>query len=566
VNNKTAVANFWSRIYSIDWKLLIFLLLFLDVKIWVKFAAIILIFILRFDFKFGFRLKDTRLPLFYLLVIAIAIFNWLIGGNISNFNYDLVLLSGILFWGLCILAIHQVKLSVEKNDVETIHRTILVFFILNAIVSLGVYAGIILETGHINPYRYQGNYQKYFIGTGDYIKGITLDTSTTNAVLNAFGIIYYLLRKKYVMLLLCMIVLLLTGSNVTNLLLVLVLLYLFIFNTNKDQKSMIIVCLATLTIFLTKVSPQNNKYLKNLYNRLSRDIPKEKPVYLETGSITDVPDSLLDAEGRRKKVAQLYLDSMQAAAKTQNVSSKPTTSVVNPRIPPAKENVVRLIGKPNLIEKPVIPQDSIHTPTFQHKNDTTVTEKNLLKFIDSQRLEVKIAANKKLNLHIPGKVFALKQTLQYFKEHPLRSLTGTGMGNFSSKLAFRVTGMKVAGGYPEKYVYINEDFKENHLDLYLFYFTNTDDLHSVANSPNSTYDQLLGEYGLAGLLAFAFFYVLYFWKRIKKASYAMPLLIFMVGAFFIEYWFEQLSVVVFFELLMMLNIKETTVNNNHATS
>jgi hypothetical protein len=557
VNNKTAVANLWSRIYSIDWKLLIFLLLFLDVKIWMKIAAIVLIYILRFDFKFGFRLKAARLPLFYILVIVIAIFNWLISGNIGNLNYDLVLLSGILFWVLCILAIHQLKLSVEKNDVETIHRTILVFFLLNAVVSLAVYAGIILETGHINPYRYQGNYQKYFIGTGDYIKGITLDTSTTNAVLNAFGIIYYLVRKKYVMVLLCMVVLLMTGSNVTNLLLVLTLIYMFIFGTTKDQKSMVIVCLLMLVIFLAKISPQNNKYIKTLFTRLSKDIPKEKPVYLNTTSITELPDSILSADDKKKKVAQLYLDSVQSIATPQNVSTKPK-GPVNPNIPPVREHIVKLI------EKPVIPKDSIHTPTFQHRNDTTVIEKNMLKFIDSQRLEVPIAANRKQSIHIPGKLVALKQTLEYFDRHPWLSLTGTGIGNFSSKLAFRVTGMKVAGSYPEKYVYINEDFKVNHLDLYLFYFTSGADLHSIANSPNSAYDQLWGEYGLAGLLAFAFFYALYFKRKIKKGSYALPLLIFMLGIFFIEYWFEQLSVVVFFELLILLNIKETSIIDNYA--
>ncbi len=559
MNNKTAVAGLWNRLYSIDWKLLIFLLLFLDVKLWVKVAAIVLSFVLRPDLKFGFRLKDSRLPLFYLLVIAITVFNWLISGQLFNLNYGLVVLSGILFWGLCVLAIHQVKLSVEKNDPETIHRTIFVFFVLNAIVSLAVYSGIIIETEHINPYRYQGNFQKYFIGTGDYIKGITLDTSTTNAVLNALGIIYYLLRRKFAMALLCMVILLLTGSNVTNLLLCIVLIYLFIFGTNKDQKSIIIVCFIMLITFLVKVSPQNNKYIKTLYQRLSKDIPKEKPVYLNTKSITDLPDSVLDAEDKRKKIAQLYLDSLQNVITLQKLLTK-RMEPVNPSIPPPKEHII------NLVEKPVIPKDSIHTPTFQHKNDTTVTERNLFKFIDSQRLEVPIADSRKQNLHIPGKLVAIRQTLQYFGEHPMRLLTGTGIGNFSSKLAFRVTGMKVAGGYPEKYVYINEGFKVNHLDLYLFYFTSSDDLHSIANSPNSTYDQLLSEYGLAGLLAFAFFYALYFKKRIKNGSYALPLLIFMLGAFFIEYWFEQLSVVIIFELLILLNIKETTVLDKHATN
>ena len=558
MSNKTGAANLWSRIYSIDWKLLIFLVLFLDVKLWVKIAAIVLAYILRFDLTFGFRLKDSRLPLFYLMVTGIAIFNWLFSNNLANVNYDLVLLAGILFWVLCILAIHQVKLAVEKNDVETIHRTILVFFMLNALVSLMVYAGIILETGHINPYRYQGNYQKYFIGTGDYIKGITMDTSTTNAVINALGVIYYLMRKKYMLVVLCMVVLLLTGSNVTNLLLIIILLYLFVFGTNKDQKSIIVICLMMLVLFLTKISPQNNKYIKNLYNRLSGDIPKEKPVYLNTRSISDMPDSILDAESKKRKIAQLYLDSVQAVVNTQSILTKPKENFINPNTPPLHEHITILI------EKPVIPKDSIHTPKFQHRNDTTFIEKNLLKFIDSQRLEVPIAATKKQNLHIPGKLLALQQTAKYFDQHPLRIITGTGIGNFSSKLAFRVTGMKIAGGYPAKYAYINEDFKVNHLDLYLFYFTSPDDLHSIANSPNSTYDQLLGEYGLAGLMVFIFFYALYFKKKIKYRSYAFPLLIFMLGTFFIEYWFEQLSVVVLFELLILLDIKETTGIKVHA--
>ena len=168
--------------YSVDWTLLAFLLLFLNVKLVVKIAALVLVFILRPNFKLGFAIRNSRLPLFYLLVIVIAVFNWLFSGQIGNFNYDVVLATGILFWVLCILAIHQIKLSVEKNDPAIIHRTIVVFFIINALISLFVYTGIVLETGVINAYRYQGNFQKYFIGTGDYIKGITFDTSTTNAV------------------------------------------------------------------------------------------------------------------------------------------------------------------------------------------------------------------------------------------------------------------------------------------------------------------------------------------------------------------------------------------------
>ena len=139
---------------------------------------------------------------------------------------------------------HQVKLSVEQNSTAVIHQTLLVFFVMNAVVSIVFYLIIVFKSGTINPYLYQGEYQKYFIGTGDYIKGISFDTSTTNSVLNAFGVIYFLSRKNGFMMLLCMIILLLTGSNITNLLLCATLIFVFFFQSDKEQKSLILICFA----------------------------------------------------------------------------------------------------------------------------------------------------------------------------------------------------------------------------------------------------------------------------------------------------------------------------------
>ena len=187
----------------------------------------------------------------------------------------------------------------------------------------------------------------------------------------------------------------------------------------------------------------------------------------------------------------------------------------------------------------------------------------MLKFIERERLAVPIVASKDLRLHIPGKLIAMKQTIGYFKKHPLQTLTGTGMGNFSSKLAFRATAMNIAGGYPEKYSYISNAFKFNHLDLFLFYFTNKDDYHSIANSPNSVYDQLAAEYGLTGLLCFAFLYVWFFSRRLNRLSYGFPVLFLVLGILLTDYYFEQLSVLIFFELLLFLDIKETGIKKDH---
>ncbi len=225
-------------IKAIDWKLLVFLLLFLDVKLVVKVLAIVFIYALRFKLKFGFRSNYSRLPLFYPLIISIGIINYFISAGFYHLNYTITFITGVFFWILAILAIHQVKLSVETREPAVVHNTLEIFFIINAICSILALLIIIIKTGAINPYLYQGEYQKYFIGTGDYIKGVSFDTSTTNAIINSFGLIYFLSRKKPLMVLLCMTIVLLTGSNMENILLSAALVFIFLFQSDRLQKSL----------------------------------------------------------------------------------------------------------------------------------------------------------------------------------------------------------------------------------------------------------------------------------------------------------------------------------------
>jgi len=130
------------------------------------------------------------------------------------------------------------------------------------------------------------------------------------------------------------------------------------------------------------------------------------------------------------------------------------------------------------------------------------------------------------------------------------------MGNFSSKLAFRATGLKVAGGYPPSFIYISPFFLENHLAVYLHFFTKNIQYHSIANNPSSAYDQAISEYGLLGICALIFFYFYFFVKHIKRLTYGLPLIILVLQCLLMDYWFEQLSVVVFFEYMLFMDIKE----------
>jgi len=313
---------------------------------------------------------------------------------------------------------------------------------------------------------------------------------------------------------------------------------MFIFKTDRDQKSLVFVCLLLLVIFLAKVSPQNNSYVSNYLGSIFN--PKEKkPAVENILPIRLRPDSTLSPQERNEKIATLYLDSLYRLRNKEEIK-------IN----------VQNVHSASFIEKTEIPTADINSAPYQHKSIITPVEDNMKQFIQLHSNELTLSTNENYHPKLPGKVIAYKQTFDFFKQHPLKIITGSGTGNFSSKLAFKSTGLNISGGYPRQFIYINEPFLKNHLDLYLSYFTKPDGFHSVANNPNSVYDQLLSEYGLLGLLAFFIFYVGFFLKNFRKLTYGIPLVVFLSGIFFVDYWFEQLSIVVFLELLLFLNLKE----------
>ncbi|MEZ2336739.1 hypothetical protein AB6735_13945 [Mucilaginibacter sp. RCC_168] len=542
-----AVAFYKHRIKDkVDWRLLAFLLLFLNVKLAIKIPVIILFSLWPCNFKFGFTFKGSRLPLFYPLIIVIALVDWLIYKGYADSHYNILLVTGMSFWLLCILAIHKVKLAVDNAPTQIVHQTITAFFIINTLISILTLAIIVLKTHAINPYTYQGQYQKYFINTGDYIKGITFDTSITNATLNAFGVVYFLIRKNAVMLLVCMASLLLTGSNFINLALLPILLLLFAFKTNRYQKSLVVVCLVFLIVFMAKISPQNNKYATlTLVHLFKKHIPvntdtKHKNIQANL-RITDRPDNTLTPEERKQKIATLYLDSVGKILDSIRASKRPRYA----------KNVYLAEGG-----RIAIKEDDINSDYYQSKKETPVEQLQLLDFIREHKAALPISGNNNYIAPLPGKAMGLLQTTALFRGHLSKTLTGAGMGNFSSKIAYRAAGFAFAGGYPSSDIYINHDFLVNHLDLYLNFFSKRSGYHSLINSPFSVYDQLLAEYGLLGLILFIIYYLGFFAKHYKKLTYGLPILFLMLAVLFTDYWFEQLSVMVFFELLLLLNIKE----------
>lgn len=520
-----------------DWQLLVFLVLFMDVKLAAKVLAIVLIFVLQPRFWLKVDFKNPRLPLFYPLIVVLAVVSWLF--NLHNpSHYPLVFATGIVFWLICLACSHQLKRKIEERDTAVIHRTLLLFFLLNAVVSVFNLATIVWDIKALNPYLYQGQYQKYFISTGDFIKGLSFDTSTTNAFINAFGMVYFLQRKNGWMFVLCSAIMLLTASNFTNIVLLAVLTVLFIFRTDKNQKSLIVMFVCMLCVFMGKVSPQNNSYVFNVFEHIfskqqysAVPLPpaqQQQPVYLQ-------PDSLLSTEEQREKTAHLYLDSISNA----------------------KTDSLKLLRKYKISSAiPELPKPNINAAPYQEPDTVDQEQKIMLAFINGHRKELPFSGHAYHDSRLPGKVLSLLQTINYLKKHPVKLVAGAGMGNFSSKLAARASGLKFTGGWAQKYVYIHPDFLSSHLDIYLNYFSKRIGLHTLANSTFNTYDQMLGEYGIIGLLLFVVTYLGYFFKHYKKLTYGLPILLLMTAAFTSDYWFEQLSILVLFELMLYLDIKE----------
>jgi hypothetical protein len=524
---------------SLDWPLLLFLVLFLDVKIVCKLGALVLIYLLRPDTRFGLKLRASRLPLFYVGAIVIALLDWLRYGLYADSHYNITLTCGLLSWIFCLLAVHQVKYAIERSDAAAVHRTLGVFFMINAAVSFLMLARIMIATGTLNPYLYQGYHQRYFLGTGDYIRGLSFDMSGTNAFINAFGVLYFLYRRRTAMVLVSMIVLLLTGSNAVVALVVAAFAWPFFFRSSRERKSLIIVCCFLVILFIVKVSPQNRIYVvaetaKTLKDGKNGDqAAANRPV----PRITDMPDSLLGPEERKLKTATLYLDSVGYVFWKYKDSIYRQQGYAPPDIRP-------------------LPQPNINRPEYQAREDTSVTVKKLRQFAQDVGIAGRVDSIGQGCCKVPGKIVALMQTEHFMAAHPEKLITGDGLGMLSSKQAFRSTALGIAGQYPVRWRFLNSDFRDRHLALYLFYFTKGLELRSMINAPDSVYDQLLAEYGLIGLVFFGIFYIGFFARHVRKLTYGIPILLIMLAGFFTGYWFEQLSIVVLFECMLMLDIKE----------
>ncbi len=396
------------------------------------------------------------------------------------------------------------------------------------------------ETGTINPYAYKGLNQKYYISTGDFIRGITLDDAVTTAMIAAFGLLYFFYRKRFFFSILCMVALMLIFSNLTNIFLLVVFVFMFLFRSNRAQKSMIIIYSCILLIFVSKVSTQNNEYVVSfIYGLIGKPYYLPPIKLITSDELKQMPDSALSFEQKRKKTGLLYLDSINSIVQYKDTSkARKVNNILTVKKDTVKTNAEKVFYEYRPTVQ--IAEKENRFGQFLKIMYTPAQRDSLLSLYDWKK---------------PGKLIACYQLRDFFRNHPDKLWLGAGIGNFSSRVAFKVSALDIAGSYPPKVRYIHPYFLNSNLFLYAYYHSQWQMKHTAANTPDSTYGQMVGEYGIAGFLFLFIFYLRYFFRRAKQLSYGLPLILLLMAAFLIEYWFEQLSIVILFELLLFLDMR-----------
>jgi hypothetical protein len=417
---------------------------------------------------------------------------------------------GAFQWFISLLAIHQIKLFIENDDVETTHNTIKAFYTLNFLVSLFFFLLLLFYPKALTYWGHPSSVSFQSTSAGDTILGISFDTSVVNATLNCLGLIYFVYKRDHLFSIICLFIIAICTSNVTFIFIMLTLALMFLTVKKKNIRVNVLAYGLLLLIAYFAISPANREYVRTYFVQLY--IKNKNPELVTTNT-----DSLV-------------------VNKTDSITLKSHPTNASGKVP---DSVYKFDNKK-------LGSAISHLITWKSENDTSKIPQLNLTDADYRSK--------------PGKFISFLQTYNYIKSSPLHFIFGAGIGRFSSKLAFRASGVKTIGSYPEKFKYISPEFEKNHLRTFLFYNNSDASQHSVLNYPYSIYNQITGEYGFIGVLLFIVFYIGYFIRYIRDISYGKYFIFILLCFSFMEYWFETYSLIILFELFMLLNIKEQLLN------
>lgn len=155
-----------------------------------------------------------------------------------------------------------------------------------------------------------------------------------------------------------------------------------------------------------------------------------------------------------------------------------------------------------------------------------------------------------------GKKIAVMQTIKFLEANPKALVFGAGMGNFSSRLAFQFSGRDSSRIFRRLPNYCSGYYYANHLLIFDAMSGLPGEYHSIKHYPNNFFSQIAGEYGLIGLGLFVVLYLWFFYKRIRNKSFFLILLLCASGYLMLDYMYEYFNVMVIFELLLFIDIKQ----------
>jgi hypothetical protein len=527
---------------KIDPVLLTFLLLLLNYRLSFKILALTAIFILRPHF----RLQRNGVTLFYASMIALGLTNFALSADYS-YQHSVIVLTGCATWLACLLTFHQLKLSVEACSIVKLTNTLKSLAIINLIASLIDFTKIVFVTHALNPYT-QLLPPPYGISSGDFIGGVFGGLHLVNTIICSLLMIFFIYQNSATYTLICLLPFLLTGSNLGTIILTAVLLGVIFLKKGVVLKTIAVICIAFTCLFYIRITPENQRYMANVVSKILRQVTHKaishehitNQVSLHKGNQATITSFRTKEKKRvhtKEELISMYIWYKQ---KKQN-AAKPINTVL------ADVNVLKAI---NTYEAKIKELELKKNKDIIDLKDSLVKAKSASSFFEYGKL-------KKFDLDgKSGKLISFEQTVNFLSSSPTRALLGGGIGSFSSRLAFITSGIvddsRILLALP---FYETPEFVQNHKALFKYLMYCYDETHSITNLPFCWYNEVFGEYGIVGFLLFLLFYCGYFARKAQWFSLGFMLLAAMLGFFFFDYWFERLSVVVIFELLMLLFIK-----------
>lgn len=515
-----------NHIREIDWGFLVFLLGSCHVKIYVKGLALIFFMVYLIYRKARFPLPPSYIW-FYGMLILIGTLSSALGGSFSDPGYPFGWAFGTLVFLLAGSISYLIYVAATLGEPQKLMATIKAFFGLNALYSLFIFLGLILDSGHIMPYWYWDPQEMYGSSTGDYLMGVFHSNSVTNAMVNLLGLVFFAYHRQFRWAVLCLVICLMCTSNLTILFLLVALAWGIVTASKRDVRRQLIYLLLLTMLCYPLLSPSNLKYIKTTIEQ-GRDQEKLADGRgLTPADEAEVPKPqprVLEWEDQYRQ----YLRQAQIPATYRMPLHSPFHKVISDL------RYDYVLGTP------------WDPPQTNRLLKESYTQGHIQEFYGMTMEESPISY-----FYQPIKLYSFRQTGEHMRSGWKTAFLGSGMGNFSSKLALKMTGLQMQGDYPFDRLYVHEDFLRYHFYTLLYVFSLPVSQHSTINMPNSVYNQLGGEYGLVGMGLLVLAYFGFFFRRAPWRSAGMVMLVLLVAFFGFEYWLEMISLTLIFELIFL---------------